>query len=153
MLRRRSEIVRICIASWPFRNSFCIVSFWTHFGVRIFTVGSTSSWELFILGLKSSEFIYYIRICVSSMFSAIRYLAVYIVFIRFWLVVYGVPAKYVGYLKTEDTKYALRCRSTIWSAWFCHMSRDMTKPTQWVCAQRRLRSAWAWRKLGSLATH
>ena len=34
------------------------------------------------------------------------------------------------------------------------MSRDMTKPTKWVCAQRRLRSAWAaWRKLGSLATH
>ena len=40
----------------------------------------------------------------------------------------------------------------------------MTKPTNWVCAQRRLRSAWAsaqsyqsswstWRKLGSLATH
>ena len=39
----------------------------------------------------------------------------------------------------------------------------MTKPTKWVCAQRRLRSAWAsalsdqsllsaWRKLGSLAT-
>ena len=24
-----------------------------------------------------------------------------------------------------------------------HMSRDMTKPTKWVCAQRRLRSAWA----------
>ena len=23
------------------------------------------------------------------------------------------------------------------------MSRDMTKPTKWVCAQRRLRSAWA----------
>ena len=44
------------------------------------------------------------------------------------------------------------------------MSRDMTKPTKWVCAQRRLGSAWAsaqsdqsslsaWRKLGSLATH
>ena len=44
------------------------------------------------------------------------------------------------------------------------MSRDMTKPTKWVYAQRRLRSAWAsaqsdqsslsaWRKLGSLATH
>ena len=40
----------------------------------------------------------------------------------------------------------------------------MTKPTKWVCAQRRLRSAWAsaqsdqsllsaWRKLGPLATH
>ena len=40
----------------------------------------------------------------------------------------------------------------------------MTKPTQWVCAQQRLRSAWAstktdqssmsaWRNLGSLATH
>ena len=43
------------------------------------------------------------------------------------------------------------------------MSRDMTKPTKWLCAQRRLRSAWApslmksslsaWRKLGSLATY
>ena len=44
------------------------------------------------------------------------------------------------------------------------VSRDMTKPTKWVCAQRRLRSAWAsaqsdqsllsiWRKLGPLATH
>ena len=44
-------------------------------------------------------------------------------------------------------------------------SRDMTKPTKWVCAQRRLRSAWASaqsdpslrcpheEKLGSLATH
>ena len=42
------------------------------------------------------------------------------------------------------------------------MSRDMTKPTKWLCAQRRLRSAFAcaqsdqsslsaWRKLGSLA--
>ena len=25
----------------------------------------------------------------------------------------------------------------------CNMSRIMTKPTKWVCAQRRLRSAWA----------
>ena len=43
-------------------------------------------------------------------------------------------------------------------------SRDMTKPTKWMCAQLKLRSAWAsaqsdqsllsaWRKLGSLATH
>ena len=42
------------------------------------------------------------------------------------------------------------------------LSRDMTKPTKWLCAQRRLRSAWAsaqsdqsslsaWRKLGSLS--
>ena len=45
-----------------------------------------------------------------------------------------------------------------------HMSRLMTKPTMWLCAQRRLRSASAyaqsdqsslsaWRKLASLATH
>ena len=44
------------------------------------------------------------------------------------------------------------------------LSHDMIKPTMWVCAQRRLRSAWAsaqsdqssltaWRKHGSLATH
>ena len=45
------------------------------------------------------------------------------------------------------------------------MSRDITKPTKWVCAQPRLRSAWAsaqsdqefslsaWRNHGSLATH
>ena len=52
-------------------------------------------------------------------------------------------------------------------AWYhkhFHLSRDKTKPTKWLCAQRRLRSAWAsaqsdqspqsaWRKLGSLATH
>ena len=24
-----------------------------------------------------------------------------------------------------------------------HLSRNMTKPTEWVCAQRRLGSAWA----------
>ena len=46
-----------------------------------------------------------------------------------------------------------------------YLSRDMTKPTKWVCAQRRLRSAWASaqsdqslhcpheEKTGSLATH
>ena len=36
-----------------------------------------------------------------------------------------------------------------------NLSRLMTKPTKWLCAQRRLRSAWApaWRKLGSLATY
>ena len=44
------------------------------------------------------------------------------------------------------------------------MSHLMTKPTKWLCTQRRLRSAWAsaqadqsllsaWRKLGFLATH
>ena len=26
---------------------------------------------------------------------------------------------------------------------FLNMSRDMTKPTKWLCIQRRLRSAWA----------
>ena len=26
---------------------------------------------------------------------------------------------------------------------FINVSRDMTKPTMWLCAQRRLRSAWA----------
>ena len=38
-----------------------------------------------------------------------------------------------------------------------NVSRLMTKPTKWLCAQWRLRSAWAsvsaWRKLRSLATH
>ena len=46
-----------------------------------------------------------------------------------------------------------------------HASHNMIKPTKWVCAQRRLRSAWAsaqsdqksslstWSNLGSLATH
>ena len=44
------------------------------------------------------------------------------------------------------------------------MSRLVIKPTKWLCAQRRLRSAWAsaqsdqfslsaWRKLGSSGTH
>ena len=50
--------------------------------------------------------------------------------------------------------------------WFAIIEPDMTKPTKWVCAQQRLRSAWAsdqpvwpesslsaWRKIRSLATH
>ena len=36
----------------------------------------------------------------------------------------------------EETDIAVKTNYT-------HMSRDMTKPTKWVCAQRRLRSAWA----------
>ena len=47
---------------------------------------------------------------------------------------------------------------------FNYVSHEMTQPIKWVCAQRRLRSAWAsaqsdqsslfaWIKLGSLATH
>ena len=47
---------------------------------------------------------------------------------------------------------------------FNNLSRDMSKPTKWLCAQQRLGSAWAfaqsdqsslsaWRKFGSLATH
>ena len=45
-----------------------------------------------------------------------------------------------------------------------HLNLDITKPTKWLCAQRRLISAWAsaqsdqsslsaWWKLGPLATH
>ena len=45
-----------------------------------------------------------------------------------------------------------------------NLSRLISKPTNWLCAQRRLRSAWAstqsdqsslsaWKKFGSLATH
>ena len=56
------------------------------------------------------------------------------------------------------------CVSLISSYILCYMSRDMTKPTMWVCDQRRLRSAWAsaqsdqsslsaWRNIGALAKH
>ena len=55
-----------------------------------------------------------------------------------------------------------------WAGWSKHhkimeqnkMSRNMTKPTKWLWAQRRLRSAWAswsslstWSNCGSLVTH
>ena len=67
--------------------------------------------------------------------------------------------------------YMILCFQFQGTEWYIHhiirghnLSRDVTKPTKWVCAQRRLRSAWAsaqsdqsslsaWRKLGSLATH
>ena len=39
------------------------------------------------------------------------------------------------------------CFDPIWPTsllvWHNQFSHDMTKPTKWVCAQRRLRSAWA----------
>ena len=34
-------------------------------------------------------------------------------------------------------------RLKLWEMLKKHLSRDMTKPTKWVCPQRRLRSAWA----------
>ena len=62
------------------------------------------------------------------------------------------------------------CCSHMWSVSFScelahfYLNRDMTKATKWLCAQQRLRSAWAsaqsdqsslsaWRDLGPLATH
>ena len=70
------------------------------------------------------------------------------------------------YLYGERKKIILYYQIPILSvlSYNVHMSRDMTKPTKWVCAQWSLRSAWAsaqsdqsslsaWRKPGSLATH
>ena len=37
--------------------------------------------------------------------------------------------------------FVYTCILDIWVP--VYMSRDMTKPTKWLCAQRRLRSAWA----------
>ena len=64
------------------------------------------------------------------------------------------------FLKLYEQKN-LPCNSNMADS---QMSHDMTKPTKWLCAERRLRSAWAsaqsdqsslsaWRKLGFLATH
>ena len=39
--------------------------------------------------------------------------------------------------------YSNAFHSNLLSLLHDNMSRDMTKPTNWVCAQRRLRSAWA----------
>ena len=60
-------------------------------------------------------------------------------------------------LKLEFVKWCWK-----FNKMFQYLSHDMTKPTKWLCAQRRFRSAWAsaqssllppWRNLGSLATH
>ena len=40
------------------------------------------------------------------------------------------------------SKFLIKVRVQSWLT-LIKMSRDMTKPTKWVCAQRRLRSAWA----------
>ena len=37
--------------------------------------------------------------------------------------------------------FVYTCILDIWVR--VYMIRDMTKPTKWLCAQRRLRSAWA----------
>ena len=75
-----------------------------------------------------------------------------------------------AYAKNGFSQDAAQTKSTFrvvsrFVAWI-HMSRLMTKPTMWLCAQRRLRSAWASAKsdqglrcpheeclLGSLVTH
>ena len=43
--------------------------------------------------------------------------------------------------KTLQTR--LICKFNRYCFFQIHLSRDMTKPTMWVCSQRRLRSAWA----------
>ena len=40
-------------------------------------------------------------------------------------------------------RISFQCPLIAWSLRDRYMSHDMTKPTKWVCAQRRLRSAWA----------
>ena len=69
--------------------------------------------------------------------------------------------------QTNSFHKELKCRfCLLYSSWQKQdLSRPMTKPTKWLCAQRKLRSAWAStqsdqslrypheKKLGSLATH
>ena len=71
----------------------------------------------------------------------------------------GCPSFIYYIVSPHYTQIAIRpIKIILWNNKY--MSHDMIKPTKWVCAQRRLRSAWAsesslsaWRKLGSLATY
>ena len=47
------------------------------------------------------------------------------------------------YLLTyKHQKVTQKCQVRLFWHFPCKMSRDMTKPTKWLCAQRRLRSVW-----------
>ena len=71
-----------------------------------------------------------------------------------------IPLKYSSFLNVCVHLFVYK-----WTLWKLQVSRDMKKTTiKWLCAQRRLRSAWsstqsgqsslsAWRNLGPLATH
>ena len=47
------------------------------------------------------------------------------------------------YFAKQWYKYTAKQKFWKTTVKFNYLSRDMTKPTKWVCAQRRLRSAWA----------
>ena len=84
----------------------------------------------------------------------------FMIFLSAFIICSPQPSKILqqGNFWKDGVRVAVLCTSQ----WY--MSRDMTKQTKWLCAQQRLRSAWAstqsdqsslsaWRNLGSLATN
>ena len=93
-----------------------------------------------IFSHKTWYFIYKFRPCWISMhvficFSVVQFLT--LIFSLSLRSIYSVTLV-TGYKSCENND---------------NMSHDMTKPTQWVCAQRCPSWSESWKKLGSLATH
>ena len=86
-----------------------------------------------ILLASAREYILFCRIVCTSMFS-------------FWeneLYICRLhPSRHIMPQKTINSYARFRSPVSRWQR-TCYMSRHMTKPTKWVCAQRRLRLAWA----------
>ena len=98
----------------------------------------------------------FIRSCISWT----QYTWVYCLYVRVYM--------YLGYLgpSVYEPWHDKTSDMTEPTKWLCAQRRlrSATEPTKWLCAQRRLRSAWAsaqsdqsslsaWRSIWSLATH
>ena len=55
----------------------------------------------------------------------------------------------LGVAQTTGTEFCTYWTTGMFQYFQHNLSRDMTKPVKWVCAQRRLRSAWADRRFRS----
>ena len=134
-LHLQSSICRFLLGFSKFPNHFTkSTQIVVAFGNSIFwNKGHPHQVFNWILLASAREYILLCQIVCTSMFS-------------FWeneLYVCRLhPSRHIMPQKTINS-YA-RFRSPV-SGWqrTCYMSRHMTKPTKWVCAQRRLRLAWA----------
>ena len=116
-------------------------------------------------------FDFYIRLCMYRLQIVLAQVLLWPSLISlFGILYYKSSANYFCHFHEQGLSSNLTAvvRHSLWS-WGSkeqgHLSHDLTKPTKWVCAQQRIRSAWAsaqsdpesslsaWRNLGCLATH
>ena len=111
--------------SWNLRRSFRL----KHIGLR---------WAIVALWATFSEF--HGRENINGYFYALHVLMIFTLSSKRYIGIPGRSKFYESFNLFYSAGRVIRIRHPK----RIHLSHDMTKPIKWVCAQRRLRSAWAY---------